>query len=65
MKKFNSDEQEIVMVYTGNLTHEEQLERIEKIREIFVDIAVKFHVDRIKARARGEEVEEFPYPPKS
>ena len=65
MKKFNMDDVKVNIIHTGNLTHEQQLEKVKKINEAFVDIAVKFHVDRIKARARGEEVEELPYPPKS
>ena len=47
MKK---DEQEIVVVCTGNLSFEEQLERVEKINDIFVDIAVKYHIDKIKEK---------------
>lgn len=47
MKK---DEQEIVMIYKDDLSFEEQLERVKKIREIFVDIAVKYHIDKIKEK---------------
>ena len=47
MKK---DEQEIVMINKQDLTFEESVERIKKINDIFVDIAVKYHVDKIKEK---------------
>jgi hypothetical protein len=45
-KKYELPEVEIVC--TGNLSHEEQVKRAEKITDIFIDIAVKYHVDKIK-----------------
>jgi len=47
MKK---DEQEIVIINKQDLTFEESIERINKINDIFVDIAVKYHVDKIKEK---------------
>ena len=59
MKKFNMDDVKVNIIKVGNLSHEEQLEKVKKFNEAFVDIAVKFHVDRIKARAEGKEVQEL------
>lgn len=47
MKK---DEQEIVMINKQDLSFEESIERIKKINDIFVDIAVNYHVDKIKEK---------------
>lgn len=47
MKK---DEQEIVIINKQDLTFEESVERIKKINDIFVDIAVQYHVDKMKEK---------------
>jgi hypothetical protein len=40
--------QEIEIVCKGNLTPEEQLQKVEKITGLFVDIATTYHVEKIK-----------------
>jgi hypothetical protein len=48
MKKDNPEEIKINIIKVGNLSFEEQLERVKKFNDAFVDIAVKYHVDKIK-----------------
>ena len=48
MKKID---QEIEIIHNGNLTYEQQLERIKEINNIFVDIAVKYHVENINNKS--------------
>jgi len=46
-KKWNP---EIEIIYKNTLSHEEQLKRVDKINDIFVDIATRYHVERIKQK---------------
>ena len=50
-KKFDYDKMEIKIVASKKeLSFEEQLKRVEKINDTFVDIAVKYHTEKIKTK---------------
>lgn len=40
------NEQKIEIIYKNNLSEKEQLERIKKVNEIFVDIAANYHIQK-------------------
>ena len=46
--KDNKKEIEVEVVYSDNLSFEEQIERVKKFNDIFVDIAAKYHIEKIK-----------------
>ena len=51
MTKYKQKEEiKINIIKVGNSSLEEQLEKIKKFNEAFVDIAVKYHVDKIKEK---------------
>ena len=41
---------EIEVVFKSNLSYEEQAKRIERVNEIFVDIATDYHIKKIKEK---------------
>jgi len=47
-KKFSFDDIKVEIIQGKNMSHDEQVKRVEKVNEIFVDIAVKYHVNKMK-----------------
>lgn len=54
-KRFNFDDVKVEIIQSKNLTIDEQVKRIQKVNDIFVDIAVKYHVDKIKGEKKNEK----------
>lgn len=50
-KDKQKEEIKINIIQVGNLSFEEQLEKVKKFNDAFVDIAVKYHVDKIKEKS--------------
>jgi hypothetical protein len=50
-KDKKKEEIKVNIIKVGNLSFEEQLERINKFNDAFIDIAVKYHVDKIKEKS--------------
>lgn len=51
------DDVKVNIVYNDNLTFEEQQRKVDKFNEIFVDIAVRYHVEQWK-KSKGEKKNE-------
>jgi len=43
---------DVEIIYTGNLSFEEQLERVKTVNGIFVDIAANYHIEKIKNKKK-------------
>jgi hypothetical protein len=54
-KRFSFDDVKVEIIQGKNLTIDEQVKRIQKLNDIFVDIAVKYHVDKIKGEKKNEK----------
>ena len=54
-KKFSFDDVRVEIIQGKNMTLDEQVKRIQKVNDIFVDIAVKYHVDKIKGEKKNEQ----------
>jgi hypothetical protein len=49
-KKVDYDKMEVKVVFKQGHTFEEQLKIVEKVNNAFVDIAVKYEIDKWKAK---------------
>ena len=43
-----NDDQKIKVIFKDDLTFEQQIALVEKVNNIFVDIATNYHVNKIK-----------------
>ena len=55
MKKNNLEKMQIEWIKVGNLSLAEQHEKAKKANDIFVDIAVKYYVDKMKKEKGGNK----------
>lgn len=42
--------QEIEIIFNGDISFEKQLEKIKEVNNIFVDIAANYHIEAIKKK---------------
>lgn len=54
-KKFSFDDVKVEIIQGKNMTLDEQVKRVQKVNDIFVDIAVKYHVDKIKGEKKNDK----------
>ena len=54
-KKFTYDDIKVEIIQGKNMPFNEQLKIVQKVNDIFVDIAVKYHVEKIKGEKKNEQ----------